>query len=103
MRALPALVAVHCEIAPDQCADADIFGKRLKEGRERGAGALRQHIAPVGEGMDNDVGAGGMQTLNHCHHLVLVRMHAAAGHQAHHMNPPAAASHPAAKRGKLGV
>ena len=96
--ALPPVVAVHGEIAARQRADSHASRKRRQKGRKLVLCHLRQHIAPVGERMEDDSGAGGVKTIDDRQHLVPVRMHAAAGHQPHDMHAASGLGQHRAKR-----
>ena len=81
--AVPAVVAIHGEVAADDSGDADAAGQRgAQPGDVVGAG-LRRGVAAVGEGVHDGGDAGVVQDLRQGDGVVLVRVHAAGRHQAH--------------------
>ena len=83
--AVPAVVAVHGEVTPDQAGDAALAqgAEGFVEQLDGRLGAFRRGVAAVEEGVQVDLlGAALEGQLGHGHQVVLVAVHAAFGEQA---------------------
>ena len=83
-QSLPALVAVHGVIASAHGGDRDA-GRLGGESGKKFPRALRRGIAPVEEGVDQDLDPGGGQQARQRRHMGLMGMDAAGREQAHQM------------------
>ncbi len=90
LHAVPALVAVHREVAPDHRADARVarLAAPALDRLEVALAAVRGGVAAVGERVHDDVGDAALgRQLDQRLQVVLGRVHAAVGDQADQVQP----------------
>ena len=87
---LPAVVAVHGVVAAGDGGDARALGQAGAQGLDVAPGRFGRHVAPVGDGVDDDLDALGGDDAGGLQHVPDVSVHPAVGDDPHQVRPPAA-------------
>ena len=89
LRAIPAVITIHTEIAPGEAANSGIVRQACNKILQVDASVTRQHITAIGKAVNDNSAAGFRQTIDHGQNVILMGMYPASREQADNMRCPA--------------
>ena len=89
LRAIPAVITIHTEIAPGEAADSGIVRQACNKILQVDASVTRQHITAIGKAVNDNSAAGFRQTIDHGQNVILMGVNSARREQTDNMRCPA--------------